>query len=315
MDRSSGLHITLIGVSSTILFLILLVPSSTSYAYAEEVKAGIWLVNVDRFDTSTGSYNVDFYIWFRWDASGESDKPINFEFTNGRTASIDIIRQSDGYYEARVRGTFIKKLDFTNYPFDEHTLTIEVEDKVKSIDDLIFVVDDKASGVDEGLSIPGWYMKSWSIGVGEHRYPDATYSRLIFSFTLARYTLSTVLKSVLPITVISTIASLTFFIAPKNFAQRIGIGVTTLLAGVAAHLNLTSQLPQIGYLTFADKIMIIAYSIFLHGLITTTLVIRALDKEKGEYANYINRRALELVPVMVGILATLLFLGLDVTLV
>jgi len=176
------------------------------------------------------------------------------------------------------------------------------------------VVDD-ASGVDEDLSIPGWYMKSWSIGVSEHRYPDATYSRLVFSFTLARYTLSTVLKSILPIAVISTIALLTFFIAPKNFAQRIGIGVTTLLAGVAAHLNLTNQLPQIGYLTFADKIMIIAYSIFLYGLITTTLVIRALDKEKGEYANYINKRALELVPVIVGILATLLFLGLDLTII
>lgn len=72
---------------------------------------------------------------------------------------------------------------------------------------------------------------------------------------------------------ISTIAIPTLFITPKNFAQRIGIGVTTLLAGVAAHLNLTSQLPQIGYLTFADKIMIIAYSIFLYGLIVTTLII------------------------------------------
>ncbi|MCS6768780.1 MAG: hypothetical protein RMJ59_08330 [Candidatus Nitrosocaldus sp.] len=286
---------------------------SCASAYAEEVKAGIWLINVDRFDTSTGSYNVDFYIWFRW--SEGSERPVNFEFANGRAASIDVIRQSDGYYEARVRGTFVKKLDFANYPFDEHALTIEVEDKVKGIDDLVFVPDRDASGIDEELSIPGWYMKSWSIDVEEHRYPDATYSRLIFSFTLARYTLSTLLKSILPITVISTIALLTFFISPKNFAQRIGIGVTTLLAGVAAHLNLTGQLPQIGYLTFADKIMIIAYGIFLHGLITTTLVIRALDRERGEYAQYVNRRALELVPVIVGILAVLLFLGMDVVIV
>ncbi|MEM2113780.1 MAG: hypothetical protein QW572_08115 [Candidatus Nitrosocaldus sp.] len=297
----------------SIVTLMLTVTCPTAYAEAEEIKAGVWLVNVDRFDTSTGSYSVDFYIWFRWDGSDE--KPINFEFTNGRASSIDVIRQSDGYYEARVRGTFVEKLDFTNYPFDEHILTIEVEDKVKSVDELVFVPDHATSGIDREFSIPGWQLKSWSIDASKHEYPDATYSRLVFSFTLARYTLSTVLKSILPITVISTIAILTFFITPKNFAQRIGIGVTTLLAGVASHLNLTSQLPQIGYLTFADKIMIIAYGIFLYGLIITTLLIRALDKEKHELASSINRRALELLPVMVGILASLLFLGLDIRIV
>jgi hypothetical protein len=280
--------------------------NTETQALPKQVEAGIWLINIERFDLSTGNYNVDFYLWFRWD--GNSTLPIDFEFMNGRATSVDVVAQRDGYYEVRVRGNFIKKLDFAEFPFDEHKLTIEIEDKTQAKDLLLLVPDNAESGIDDQINVPGWELKEWSIDTEEHKYPDEDFSRLIFSFTLARSPLSSILKTVVPIVIITTIAMLAFLVAPKNFAQRIGLGVTTLLAAVAAHLNLANQLPPIGYLTMGDKIMIIVYALFLHGLLTSVIIMRYVDKEKHEEASNLNRKSAYFIPIIIGAIFAVIFL-------
>jgi len=109
-----------------------------------QVRAGIYLVNLQKFDLSTGTYDVDFYMWFIW----SGNMTTNYEFMNGKTSSIDIIERREGFLDVRVRGTFLKNLNFKSYPFDTHRLTIEIEDKNLPIEELEFVPDDEESGID-----------------------------------------------------------------------------------------------------------------------------------------------------------------------
>jgi hypothetical protein len=107
----------------------------------------------------------------------------------------------------------------------------------------------------------------------------------------------------MPIAVITTIALLAFFVSPKNFAQRIGLGVTTLLSATAFHLSLLNGIPPTGYLTFADKMMIFVYGLFLYNLSVSVLIMRYVDTKKEDAAERINKRALGVLPliILVGI--------------
>lgn len=293
---------------------ISLIPFNTSTAYAlpssdpSYVKAGVWLVNVQKFEISTGSYDVDFYLWFKWSGNPQT---ISYEFMNGRAASIDVVKSKEGYLEVRVRGTFLKNLSFKDYPFDKHRLTIEIEDKALPLDKLIFVPDVEESGIDPSINIAGWTIEDFKIESTRHTYPgNETFSRLVFSFTIGRSTLSSILKSIVPISFITCIAMLAFFISPSNYSQRIGLGVTTLMAAVANHLALTSQIPPIGYLTLADKVMITAYGMFLYSLIVSITMMRLVDQKKIELASKLNKEFGLGVPfVASAILTALIFLA------
>ena len=125
------------------------------------------------------------------------------------------------------------------------------------------------------------------------------YSRFNSKLILERPIVSAFIKSVLPISVITTIALLAFFISPNNFAQRIGLGVTTLLSATAFHLSLVNGIPPTGYLTFADRMMIGIYVLFLYNLSVSVYIMRLVDKKKIEEATKFNQKALKILPILI----------------
>ncbi|MEM3065591.1 MAG: hypothetical protein QW177_09535 [Candidatus Nitrosotenuis sp.] len=80
------------------------------------------------------------------------------------------------------------------------------------------------------------------------------------------------------------------------------------MAAVAAHLNAANQLPPIGYLTLFDKIMIIAYALFLNNLLSMVIQMRFIDHDKKDDAIRINARMRRLMPAIIIIIFFALFL-------
>ena len=78
------------------------------------------------------------------------------------------------------------------------------------------------------------------------------------------------------------------------------------MAAVAAHLAAASQLPPIGYLTLMDKVMIVAYALFLNNLVSMVLQMRLVDHKKEEEAAKVNARMRKLMPVIIGIILAIL---------
>ena len=267
-------------------------------AKVKEYSAGVYMMNIGKIDTQTGSYDLDFYFWIS--STGENftaNKP-RFDFMNGKV-TIDPSRIEPNYYEARVKGTFMKNMDFHNYPFDRQNLTIEVEG-FETIDKMVFVPDNNSSGFDSLINIPGWNVGHGKSSVLVHQYPDSSYSRYVYSFTIERSPLSSFLKTILPVVIITTIAMLAFWMSPTNFTSRIGLAASTLLAAVAAHLNASSQLPPIGYLTLMDKVMIVAYSLFLYNLISLVIQMRLVDNKRENDAIKINSKMRRSMPIIIG---------------
>lgn len=261
-------------------------------------KVGIYLLNVGKIDLQTSSYDLDFYMWV---ASNDDDftqaKP-KIEFMNGK-ATMETITVEPHYYEMRVKGTFLKNMDFHQYPFEQLYLTIEVEG-IDDANNLVLVADDEHSGVDGLVNIPGWNLLGFTSDTATHFYPDGKeFSRYVYTMTLERFFVSSFLKTIFPILIITTIAMLAFWMSPTNFAPRIGLGASTLLAAVAAHLSAANQLPPIGYLTLFDKIMIIAYALFLNNLLSMVIQMRYVEQDQKDKAIKINTRMRRLMPIIV----------------
>lgn len=287
--------------------LIAMLPLTSLQAHAQDLshadttnkyEVGIYLLNVGRVDLQSGSYELDFYLWIKSDTADFTKSPPRFEFMNGRVTT-EVLAVEPDYYEMRVKGSFLKNMNFQKYPFEQLFLTVEVEG-IEDAGSVVFVPDAKATGIDSLVNIPGWRLVSSDSTVTTHQYPDEkSYSRYIFSITIERFFLSSFLKTIFPVLIITTIAMLAFWMSPTNFTSRIGLGASTLLAAVAAHLNAANQLPPIGYLTLFDKIMIIAYALFLNNLLSMVIQMRLIDHNQSEDAARVNARMRKMMPVII----------------
>ena len=296
----------IVGVLAVVFFAVLAQNVMSVSAASEKpvsVEVGVLLVSVDKVDLSYSNYRLDFYLWFNYNPSEISLSEVQqFEFVNGApTIYVVDVNETQGYLEYRVRGDFISSFDFSRYPFETHELTVKIENKNLNVADLVFE-QDLSSQIDPQASVAGWNLRGFQTAVTEHSYGKETFSRFVFSIDLERPLLSSFIKTVVPLAVITTISLLAFFMAPQNFAQRITLGVTTLLAATTFHLSLINGIPPTGYLTFADRMMLSVYAIFLYNLASSVYIMRRVDSKRIEEALGAKRKALRFSPVLIIVL-------------
>jgi hypothetical protein len=275
-----------------------------------EVLTGIRLVNVEKVDLASNTYRLDFYLWFSWTPGEINMTQVQaFEFLNG-SPSKDVVfaTEAEGFLEYRVKGDFVKTFDFSRYPFESHALVVTIEHKNMNSTALVYTVD-KDSSLDSGVNVVGWDLLSFDTYVVEHEFSGNSFSNFVFDLRVGRPFFSSLVKNVLPITVIVVISLLTFFMAPQNFGQRIGLAVSTLMAASAFHLSLLSGLPPTGYLTLADRMMLIVYIIFLFNLAVSVYIMRLVDAKRNDDAAKFNGKAAKILVVLaVALIAVQLFI-------
>jgi hypothetical protein len=243
-------------------------------------------------------------LWFKFNPSEISlDNVRNFEFINGQPTKYEVDANNvTGYLEYRVKGDFVTSFDFTNYPFESHDLPVELEHKQLNMSHLFYDSDIDGSAIEPTATVAGWNLGSFGTSITQHFYGDETYSRFVFSVTIARPMISSFIKSVLPVAVITAISLLAFLMSPQNFAQRIALAVTTLLAATTFHLALLSGIPPTGYLTFADRIMISVFAIFLFNMGASVFIMRLVNAKKLDEATSLKRKSTLFLPILVLIL-------------
>jgi len=68
------------------------------------VRAGLYLLNVGRFEIATGTYTADFYLTLRSDRDMGDPR---FEFMNGRAATMDVLDDTPTYKQYRVQANLM----------------------------------------------------------------------------------------------------------------------------------------------------------------------------------------------------------------
>lgn len=249
------------------------------------VTVGSYINDVQQLDLTTHSYNVDFYLWFRW-----TDPAINpaatLEFMNSfqlwghilTPLSEEPEQLADGsYYMAlRNQGQFNTKLPLERYPFDQQNLVVEFEDNTLDSSKLIYVADENPITLNPEISLPGYRIGTPTLTIADKPYPTTfgdtgasappSYMRVTLSVPVSRPIFTYALKLLLPILIVVASAGLMLLVHPSYVDGRIGIGITALLTLVALQLTMNSQLPEVDYLMMIDLIYLAAYLFVVVGL-------------------------------------------------
>ena len=134
-------------------------------AQPQQVKTGVYLMNLYDLNMDEHSFYADFYIWFRW--KGTID-PTNIEFVNAiekwsmDKATFDgdstpvKLKSGEKYKIFRIEGRFFHSFSLNRFPLDEHTLDIQIENPEHPSDSLQYVSDTLGAQIRKTLNLVGW---------------------------------------------------------------------------------------------------------------------------------------------------------------
>lgn len=277
------------------LLAILFVPPASA-SDPVNVETGIYVISLGNYEVNKGTYTMDLYLWFRWDASSNTT-PVKFEFMNGRANSKELISDetdaSTGKRELwyRIQASLYSEPRFKDYPFDTQVIKIDFEDSVNTVETLYYIPAVDESGLDKDVRASGWLIKGWDFKATDKEYKwNETYSRGNLAIDIEREKTSTAIKTLLPPFIFCVVSGLSFFFRPDKIAQRLGLGTSMLISAVMFHISQTASLPPLGFLMLIDKIMISTYVFLASSLIVTTIIHIDVDWwQKVDYTKETNR--------------------------
>lgn len=184
----------------------------------------------------------------------------------------NITLSSDGHavYLERFSATLqAPDFNFVKYPFDSQTFFVHVDSDFPASFVKFQPIQDY-SGLGEQLGEEAWTFGEISTTVHEVKgisgHPS---SRFTLGFVGYRQLDYYVLRIFIPLTIIILVSWVTFFL--QDFSKRVDIGGGNLLVFVAFNFTISDSLPQLGYVTFLDAILLVAF--LLTGLVVVINVI------------------------------------------
>lgn len=146
----------------------------------------------------------------------------------------------------------------------------------------------------------GWELLGYRAEVVKHEYSifEQGLSRFQYHIEIRRSVGSSILKSLLPAIFIVLGGFVAFLLAPDKAVKRLTINTAALTGAILFHVNLTSQVPPVGSLTFADKFMIVNYIGLGAALVATVALFIMQDRKRDDLAKRIHQTTCFAVPIV-----------------
>ena len=172
----------------------------------------------------------------------------------------------------RINTTFVEPMNFQDYPWDRHLLTISVENLSLPRVDLVYVPDQSnirqpqaerlRSGIDFAQQfnrIPNWIVdrvvfaqdsaitRSTTVNprTGAPEYAHSSTYQVQMSY--GRDVRSFLIKNLLPLALLALVTYISLFFSPANASTRIGFSITAILTTSVLLQSVASNLPNVGY--------------------------------------------------------------------
>ena len=257
-------------------------------------QVGIYLRSLHSFDPNADTFGGDLWLWSV--CPSDEDQPLHtMEFVNADDTAILLDVPGNPFWANRnVDGTFRYDWDERDFPFDRHTLTIELEEGVDDVRKFIYEPDLANSGVDPTLELPGgWQITGWSLTGGSNVYPttfgdpelssggSSEYSRLTLSVDLARNDLSGFFKMTAVVYAAFIFSLVTYLMqmdASSGIGPRVSLLAIALFSAAVNLINASNALGTSSGLTLVDWIHIIVLIYILIAAAVTVISRLLLDR-------------------------------------
>ncbi len=190
---------------------------------------------------------------------------IEFENEQGErhVESRELVIHHDGKveYSERFQGVFTVDMHLVKFPFDHQNLTVHVESF--SWDDryVIFEPLEGKTGYNQEFKTLEWLLHDvhTEVHAKNEVRSDESFSEYVFSINVDRDPGFYLYKIVVPLMIIVAFNWATYWMPGEPASVRMERGVIALLTVVAFHQVVASNLPRIGYLTFMDGVVYLAF--------------------------------------------------------
>ena len=265
---------------------------------AQRVEVGMYPITFYSLNEETNTYYADAYMWFIW--RGDKDPTETMELVNAveewsmvrRNLNNPPVKLPDGrlLQLVHVEGRFFQPFALGRFPFDEHHLSIQLEDTFYTARDIVYVPDQTHSGYDELLKIPGWNIQDWKMEAMLRTYPtnfgdpavggdESQFAHLRYELSITRPLSYFAWRLFLPLAITMILTWSALLIHPEKVEPRTALPATGLLTAVLLQLGYSEQLPDIGHLMLMDKIYVLSYVLIVFVLGEAIIMARWAHRE------------------------------------
>lgn len=189
------------------------------------------------------------FVFFNQQGKRWSQGEAFWVYTSGRVQ----------YYERFSATLQAPDFNFQKFPLDTQKFFITLE-SVDPEEDYVFDFLPVYTGLGKQLGEEEWYFTHHSAKVSSRTLPDGLdYSRYSIDLQARRHLSYYIFRILIPLFLIITVSWVSFFL--KDYSKRVDVSGANLLVFIAFNFTIGSSLPRLGYLTFLDTILIVAFGV------------------------------------------------------
>lgn len=218
--------------------------------------------------------------------------------TNARN-QVAVGENGEVQYTQRFTGLISSYHNLRDFPFDDQMFEIEFGSLRYGPEDLNLIADDEKTWMSERRNIEGWNMNGLSLSAANQRIEqfDRNVSVLNLTIDASRDQDYYIYRVILLLVFVVAMSWIIFWIPPSRFEFQIGLGGTSMLTIIAFYLAVSSNLPQLGYLTVLDKILAVSIGLVFLSIVEALLAGLLVQNDREKLALSIDRVSRVLFPV------------------
>ncbi|NRA98661.1 MAG: hypothetical protein HRU32_02400 [Rhodobacteraceae bacterium] len=206
-------------------------------------------------------------------------------------------------YGQRATGFISSYHNLRQFPFDRQFFQIGFGSLRFGVDDLTFIPDPENTWIARRLNIEGWdvFGVSLSNQIVDIQESNLTTDVLTLTIEAKRSTDFYVYRVIMLLLFVVAMSWAIFWVPPKRFEFQIGLGATSMLTAIAFNLSISSQLPQLGYLTILDKMLIWAIILIFLSIVEALWAGLMVLEEREALALRLDRISRVVFPLLLAV--------------
>lgn len=269
-------------------------PAPSDGPHTAQVK--FFLNDITKFDVTSG-FTADVFVGVGCETACGDPRLV---VENGKASSREVMLDTPNSKGYRMELAMTDAIDLHQYPFDVHPLRITLV-SARPAEDLHFAVAEDSVRVGE-IRLQGWDIErdARAEAFVAPFNPFAGRSIPVFEFTVnvSRPALAGFLKVMLPGFAILLVGSLGLIVGPEERIKRFDLFNAAFLGTVLFQLNVIGSLPPLGYLTFADRFLLINLISIIIGVASSVWIILAFRSGQKARSWVIHQWSMLIIPLV-----------------
>ena len=268
----------------------------TPFYKVKVVFVGIDFARVNNIDMKSGTFSLDFYVWYRWSGDLDIDN-IVFPNNTGDIVLTPLRNDTNAlvkWQSYRGQGTFLAKFDLRKFPFDIQKLPVWVAHKNKNGNKIQFLIDRERIRSSKFNAVPEeWYYLGRQDSGGTYIIDSvfgnpsysttenqAEFSRIQTDIDLKRNIFPYMINLFLPLAIVVLLSLLVAFIPKEEFEIKVNLCMTAILTVVVFQMSQSGNLPPLGYPTVGDIYFMLSYLFVFLFTIKNFVMMSIYSKQK-----------------------------------